>query len=1068
MNKTTLLRKNLLVACVITIFMLFVSVNDVRASETYEEPKLNNNSTEEDTSDDYYEISDADDLYWFAGQINNAGNDSSELSLNAKLTADITLNQNVLNQDGFLATDNKEQLKEWTPIGTLISTGYRGTFDGNDKTIYGLYYEDAKKDSVGLFANIVEGACIKNLTIKDSYIKGHNFTGMLVGDAEKSSSDATGTIVIDNCHNYGTVVTTGNSGGAGGLVGSFGTMETDSMIKNCSNYGMVRADEGLTFNTIYIGGVVGFVRENADIVNCANYGQIQHSYGNVGGITGFNSGHIERCMNAGIVQNIGNDQTEYTPSYYGVGGIAGDQMDYLESKSWIENCYNTGEVIGTEHSAGGICGINNTAANDSYWSIINNCHNVGSVTGGDSCTGGIVGASHYGDVLNCYYNSDIVSNEKPYISSYGTYDVQGKTSEQFEKGIVAYRLQKNQTTQDVVIWGQNVDNGLKNQGYPVFDDSARVYATEPCNKMCSNDSTVSSTPVNHSGGTATCLAQAICDQCGEAYGDKDKTNHENKESLCKEEEQVHTFYHPCCDEVISSEKHVYDNGFCMCGSFEAAVWKADEQYYEISNAGQLYWFAKRLENDSELNGVLVSDIVVNKNVLNADGSLEGDETQFRQWKPMSTEGSFDGKGHTISGLVQTMTGESGISGLFAATAETAVISNLGVVDSYFTGEVAAGIVGLNMGFVKNCYFTGKILGEVYQGAIAAAVTNIDNIENCYYQEGSITNGTGIGFVIDYATGEPLPVETDKVGTTTAKPAEDFSSGKMSFIINGGTEQEWEELKKQEDNKNPPAESEEPKKEPDTSIISPEKYLAYPKEVKLSQTSIVYSGKKLEPTVTVLDEAGNLISSEFYTVAYKNNKNVGTATVTVVFGGKYKEFASLSAAFKITRAKVSSIKVKDATYTGKRIIPVFTTKEGAKLGKSEYKIKSIKNNKAIGKATVKVQFKGKNVQKKTKTFTFKILPKATYIIKLTKGKRQLKVTWKAQKKQITGYQIQYSTNKKFTKRTTKSVHVKAGKTSVIIKKLKSRKTYYVRVRTYKKVKKITYYSSWSKVKNVKTK
>lgn len=263
-----------------------------------------------------------------------------------------------------------------------------------------------------------------------------------------------------------------------------------------------------------------------------------------------------------------------------------------------------------------------------------------------------------------------------------------------------------------------------------------------------------------------------------------------------------------------------------------------------------------------------------------------------------------------------MTGESGISGLFAATAETATISNLGVVDSYFAGEAAAGIVGFNMGVVKNCYFTGKILGEVYQGAIAAAVTNIDNIENCYYQEGSITNGTGVGYVIDYAAEEFLPVETDKVGTAIAKPAEDFSSGKVSFIINGGTEQEWEELKRQE----------EENKKPNTSVTPPEESIACPKEIKLSQTSIVYSGKKLEPLVTVLDEAGNPVSSEVYTVTYKNNKNVGNATVTVAFGGKYKEFASLSAVFKITRAKASSIKVKNATYTGKKITPVFTTKE----------------------------------------------------------------------------------------------------------------------------------------------
>lgn len=87
-----------------------------------------------------------------------------------------------------------------------------------------------------------------------------------------------------------------------------------------------------------------------------------------------------------------------------------------------------------------------------------------------------------------------------------------------------------------------------------------------------------------------------------------------------------------------------------------------------------------------------------------------------------------------------------------------------------------------------------------------------------------------------------------------------------------------------------------------------------------------------------------------------------------------------------------------------------------------------------------------------------------ISKLTKGKKQIKVSWK-KVSGVTGYQIQYSTSKKFTKKTTKTVKVKGyKKTSATVKKLKSKKTYYVRIRTYKGKS----YSSWSKVKSVKTK
>ncbi len=92
------------------------------------------------------------------------------------------------------------------------------------------------------------------------------------------------------------------------------------------------------------------------------------------------------------------------------------------------------------------------------------------------------------------------------------------------------------------------------------------------------------------------------------------------------------------------------------------------------------------------------------------------------------------------------------------------------------------------------------------------------------------------------------------------------------------------------------------------------------------------------------------------------------------------------------------------------------------------------------------------------------PKSTKISKLKAGRKQFKATWK-KVSGVTGYQIKYSASKKFTKKTTKTVTVKgAKKTSAAIKKLKSKKKYYVKIRTYKGKK----YSSWSKVKTIKTK
>lgn len=96
------------------------------------------------------------------------------------------------------------------------------------------------------------------------------------------------------------------------------------------------------------------------------------------------------------------------------------------------------------------------------------------------------------------------------------------------------------------------------------------------------------------------------------------------------------------------------------------------------------------------------------------------------------------------------------------------------------------------------------------------------------------------------------------------------------------------------------------------------------------------------------------------------------------------------------------------------------------------------------------------------------PKSTSIKKLTKGKKSFKVTWK-KVSGVSGYQVQYSTSKKFTKKTTKTKTYNSNKSfTKTISKLKSKKKYYVRVRAYKTVNGKRIYSSWSKVKSITTK
>ncbi len=167
--------------------------------------------------------------------------------------------------------------------------------------------------------------------------------------------------------------------------------------------------------------------------------------------------------------------------------------------------------------------------------------------------------------------------------------------------------------------------------------------------------------------------------------------------------------------------------------------------------------------------------------------------------------------------------------------------------------------------------------------------------------------------------------------------------------------------------------------------------------------------------------------------------------------------------KYCKAKLSKTKY---TYNGKVRTPAVKVYDAAGnrlKEKVDYKITLPKGRKKIGYYTVKVKLIGK--YKGSFNLEYRIAPKGTQIKKLTAGVASFKVKWTKQNKNITGYQIQYSTNEGFGIK--KNVFVnKPNATAKTVKGLSVDKKYYVRVRTYKKVKGKNVYSSWSKVKKIK--
>lgn len=248
-----------------------------------------------------------------------------------------------------------------------------------------------------------------------------------------------------------------------------------------------------------------------------------------------------------------------------------------------------------------------------------------------------------------------------------------------------------------------------------------------------------------------------------------------------------------------------------------------------------------------------------------------------------------------------------------------------------------------------------------------------------------------------------------------------------------------------------------------------------KTVTLATASYTYDGKAKTPVVVVKDTNGKVIAASNYTVTGGESRtDAGTYKITVTFKNDYQGSSTVN--FTIRKATPTLKVTANKTAITAGAAATLTVK-GAK-GKVSYttsnnKIATVsKKGKVTAKKAGKVVITVKsaataNYNAATAKITIKVKPKTTSIGKVTSpDKGQIKVTWKKNK---TGdaYEIQYSTSKKFTKSTTKTVKVsKNSTTSATIKKLRAGKKYYVRMRSTDKTGKLT--SAWSAVKNITTK
>ena len=249
----------------------------------------------------------ADHLAWFRDYVND-----DHPSTCAKIADDV---EEIDMSSICHKADTEKQVAElsWIPIGNSDNNMYRGTFDGNGKTISNLYI-NAISDNTGIFGCLGYGS-IKNITFGNAKVNstGDN-TGILAGIA--------GSCMIENIKTLANCSVEGKES-VGGIAG-----DAKGNISNCENHAAVKG-------AVYVGGIAGWYDgSDNSITSCANYGVVTGSGNNVGGMVGyFRSGTIQNSANYGNITG-----------YEDVGNLIGNAIECN-----LNNVLGTGNVTATSN-----------------------------------------------------------------------------------------------------------------------------------------------------------------------------------------------------------------------------------------------------------------------------------------------------------------------------------------------------------------------------------------------------------------------------------------------------------------------------------------------------------------------------------------------------------------------------------------------------------------------------------------------------------------------------------------------------------------------------------------------
>ena len=416
----------------------------------------------------------------------------------------------------------------------------------------------------------------------------------------------------------------------------------------------------------------------------------------------------------------------------------------------IKNLYITDSYFGGSYYTGTFVGYGYDSAK------IENCGSKAIIKGGYNFCGGIVGLTK-GIVKNCYFagkitvlstttSAAIASDDWEYGTLTNCYyiDSCGLTSKratsvtatQLASGEVTYLL-NNKVTDGTQVWYQTIGTDT----LPKFSGKTVYYGY--------NSTTSSMEYTNKYMG--------------------DCSHNEYSNGICK-----------VCGEVYEEPKLV-------------------DGVYQIANYGNLVWFQQYVDSGNyTANAILTNDIVANENLI-SNGTYVEKNVKY-EWTPITKNsnektcysGTFDGNGHTISGLYQN------ISSVYI-TSETmniafigkfnGTIKNLYITDSYFGGNYNMGIFigyGYDSSKIQNCGSNSVVKGSNYCGGIAGEAYG--TIENCYFAGKIITGGSSSNSIADDRYGTLTNCYyIDSCGLTseraTSVTAAQLASGEVTYLLN---------------------------------------------------------------------------------------------------------------------------------------------------------------------------------------------------------------------------------------------------------------------------------------------